>query len=205
VVSGNESVRIAALPMPLRWLREPERWSVTDAASLRILAGARTDWFVDPQESAEATMNAPALVGDASGDFLLAVRVTVDFAATYDAGVLVLYERDDLWAKLCFELSPQGEAMVVSVVTRGVSDDCNSFVVDGQSVWLRIARIGTAFAFHASTDGERWRLVRHFALDGAREPSVGFLAQSPTGDGCAVAFDGISYRAETLGDLRSGA
>jgi regulation of enolase protein 1 (concanavalin A-like superfamily) len=129
--------------------------------------------------------------------------MTVDFAAAYDAGVLVLYERDDLWAKLCFELSPQGEPMVVSVVTRGVSDDCNSFVVDGRSVWLRIARIGTAFAFHASTDGERWRLVRHFALDGARDPSVGFLAQSPTGDGCAVAFEGISYRAETLGDLRS--
>ena len=131
--------------------------------------------------------------------------MTVDFAATYDAGVLVLYERDDLWAKLCFERSPQGEPMVVSVVTRRVSDDCNSFVVDGASVWLRIARIGTAFAFHASTDGGRWQLVRHFALDGDAEGSVGFLAQSPTGDECAVAFERISYRAETLGDLRSGA
>ena len=57
--------------------------------------------------------------------------------ATYDAGVLTLRRRDDLWAKLCFERSPQGEPMVVSVVTRGVSDDCNSFVVDGRSVWLR--------------------------------------------------------------------
>ena len=57
------------------------------------------------------------------------------------------------WAKLCFEYSPQREPMVVSVVTRGLSDDCNSFVVDGATVWLRIARVGSAFAFHASTDG----------------------------------------------------
>jgi uncharacterized protein len=202
-VAADEAVRIDAVPMPLRWLREPERWNVADAASLRIDAGARTDWFVDPQEAAEATMNAPALVGPSAGDFLLSARVTADFAATYDAGVLVLHERDDLWAKLCFEYSPQREPMVVSVVTRGVSDDCNSFVVDGPSVWLRIARIGAAFAFHASTDGERWSLIRHFALDDG-EPSVGFLAQSPTGDGCGVVFERISYRAERLDDLRSG-
>ena len=35
-------------------------------------------------------------------------RVTVDFTATYDAGVLVLHQRDDLWAKLCFELVAPG-------------------------------------------------------------------------------------------------
>jgi len=198
-------VTIGALPMPLRWLQEPESWRVPADSSLHLVAGARTDWFVDPQRSAEARMDAPALVGETTGDYLLSALVTVDFAATYDAGVLVLRERDDRWAKLCFEYSPDRRPMVVSVVTRGLSDDCNSVVVDGESVWLRIARIGSAFAFHMSTDGERWSLVRHFALDGDGEPSVGFLAQSPTGDGCAVAFERISYRAERLDDLRSGA
>jgi uncharacterized protein len=179
--------------------------AVPDGASLRVTAGPRTDWFVDPQRSDEPKLNAPALVGDPSGDFLLSARVTVDFAATYDAGVLCLYAGDDAWAKLCFEYSPQREPMVVSVVTRVVSDDCNSFVVDAASVWLRIARIGPAFAFHASTDGVGWTFVRHFALEAAVEPSVGFAAQSPTGDGCAVTFERIAYRAERLGDLRSGA
>jgi regulation of enolase protein 1 (concanavalin A-like superfamily) len=94
--------------------------------------------------------------------------------------------------------------MVVSVVTRDVSDDCNSFVVDGDSVWLRIARLGPALAFHASLDGNRWSLVRHFALGSPSEPSVGFLAQSPTGDGCAATFGRIEYRADRLEDLRSG-
>ena len=190
--------------MPLRWLRQPERWSVPDEATLLLAAGPRTDWFVDPQRSTEPKLNAPALLGDSSGDFLLGARVTVDFAGTYDAGALLVYESDHAWAKLCFEYSPQREPMVVSVVTRGVSDDCNSYVVDDSSVWLRIARVGSAFAFHASTDGSSWSFIRHFALEATDKTSIGFAGQSPTGDGCAVTFEQIAYEAVRLGDLRSG-
>ena len=190
--------------MPLRWLAQPENWSVPDGSSLLIAAGPRTDWFADPQLSAEPTLSAPALVGDPSGDFLLSTRVTVDFAETYDAGVLVLYASNRVWAKLCFEYSPQREPMVVSVVTRRVSDDCNSFVVDDASVWLRIARVGPAYAFHASTDGGSWSFIRHFALGAGGEASVGFAAQSPAGEGCVVTFEQIAYEAARLGDLRSG-
>ncbi len=191
--------------MPLRWLRKPQSWSVPDGESLLVTAGPQTDWFVDPKRPVKPRLNAPALLGPSSGDFLLSARVTVDFAGTFDAGVLVVYESDDVWAKLCFEYSPQREPMVVSVVTRGVSDDCNSFVVDEASVWLRIAGVGPAFAFHASTDGSSWSFIRHFALDGAGELSIGFAAQAPVGDGCAVSFDQIAYEATRLGDLRSGA
>ena len=203
-MSLDDHVSIAAVPMPLRWLVAPESWSVPDGSSLQLAAGARTDWFVDPQRSAEPARNAPALVGDPSGDYLLSARVTVGFAATFDAGVLLLHASDRSWAKLCFEFSPDREPMVVSVVTRDVSDDCNSFVVDGNSVWLRIARVGPAFAFHASTDGVEWSFVRHFALEGDGEPSVGFVAQSPTGDGCSVTFEQIAFEARRLDDLRSG-
>ena len=146
----------------------------------------------------------PALVGPAEGDYLLGARVTVDFEATFDAGVLMLYADERRWAKLCFELSPDRKPMVVSVVTRGDSDDCNSFAVDGASVWLRIARMGKAFAFHASSDGERWELVRHFSLGGDVEPEIGFEAQSPTGDGCSATFDRIRFEPSRLADLRSG-
>jgi regulation of enolase protein 1 (concanavalin A-like superfamily) len=92
----------------------------------------------------------------------------------------------------------------VSVVTRGVSDDCNSMVVDGREVRLRVARVGPAVAFHASVDGERWNFVRFFALDGPDNLAVGFLAQSPTGEGCTVSFTEIAYEAARLADLRSG-
>ena len=202
-MSSGESVSIAGVPFPVRWLNEPLSWRATED-DLTVAAEPGTDWFVDPQQTSAPKLNAPALVGDARGDFQLSARVAVDFAGTYDAGVLMLYADDRSWAKLCFEYSPQREPMVVSVVTRGLSDDCNSFVVDGSSVWLRIARIGKAFAFHASTDGSNWSLVRHFALEPGAEPSVGFAAQSPTGDGCRVTFDRVEYREAHLVDLRSG-
>jgi regulation of enolase protein 1 (concanavalin A-like superfamily) len=171
---------------------------------LRIKAGPRTDWFVDPSAQNEPVANGPALVGRAEGDYTLGARVTVDFEATFDAGALMLYAGERRWAKLCFELSPDRRPMVVSVVTRGDSDDCNSFAADDASIWLRVAKMGRAFAFHASSDGLRWELVRHFSLGGSAEPEIGFEAQSPTGHGCAATFDEIRFDPRLLDDLRGG-
>jgi regulation of enolase protein 1 (concanavalin A-like superfamily) len=94
--------------------------------------------------------------------------------------------------------------MVVSVVTRHVSDDCNSFAVDATHVWLRVSRIGSAFAFHASADGVTWKLIRHFSLPVTDLLRIGFGAQSPLGAGCTATFTALTYDAQTLSDLRSG-
>jgi regulation of enolase protein 1 (concanavalin A-like superfamily) len=201
--SGTGEVRIDTLPMPLRWLGDPAGWSA-DGSRLTIEAGAKTDWFADPASSGRPVLNAPALLGEASGDYLLRARVEVGFRATFDAGALVAWAGPDRWGKLAFELSPQGEPTIVSVVTRGRSDDANAFAVAEPSVWLRIARLGPAFAFHASADGEDWRLVRLFSLGEGDEPAVGFEAQSPTGAGCAAVFDGIRFERGRLEDLRDG-
>jgi regulation of enolase protein 1 (concanavalin A-like superfamily) len=131
--------------------------------------------------------------------------VAVEFVSPFDAGALVLFADERMWAKLCFECSPQRERMVVSVVTNGVSDDCNSFNVETDHVWLRVARIGPAFAFHASTDGVLWRLIRHFALPIGDAALAGFEAQSPLGTGCRASFTNVRYDAQTLPDIRSGA
>ena len=93
--------------------------------------------------------------------------------------------------------------MVVSVVTRGVSDDANAFAVETPRVWLRMSRLGRAWAFHASTDGAWWRLLRYFTLD-KDLARVGFLAQSPTGEGCAATFARIAFRPGAPADLRDG-
>jgi regulation of enolase protein 1 (concanavalin A-like superfamily) len=186
-------------------------WS-TDAASaaLRVSAAPHSDIFVDPtgaaQVNAETMLNAVTLLGEVpDGDFQLRARVEVEFAATFDAGVLLLWFDDRHWAKLCFEYSPDREPMVVSVVCRDVADDANSFVVEGGAVWLRIARAGGVYAFHASLDGVTWRFVRVFALeaDGVA-PRIGFEAQSPTGEGCDVAFSDVSFLTASLADMRDG-
>jgi regulation of enolase protein 1 (concanavalin A-like superfamily) len=139
------------------------------------------------------------------GDFQLSARVTVDFTATFDAGVLLLWVSERHWAKLCFEFSPAGEPMIVSVVCRGVSDDANAFTVPGRSAWLRVSRIDRVYAYHASLDGRTWQMIRVFTLNDQPSPDrIGFEGQSPTGEGCTVTFDEIHFLPERLGDLRDG-
>ncbi len=195
-------MELPALPFALRELGAAIA-SSADGNSLTLVAGPRSDWFVHPGTGL-AKLDAPGLVGRVEGDFMLSARVEVEFAATFDAGVLALWRDEQTWAKLCFEYSPDGEPMVVSVVTRTTSDDCNSTVVEGNVVWLRISRIGRELAFHSSGDGATWRLVRHFALTGDDAIEVGFVAQSPLGEGCTARFDEVRFSAATLADLRDG-
>lgn len=199
------NLNLASIPGEIHWKNDPVTWQVTSANSLSITAGAKTDWFIDPAANNAPSTNAPvALFTPDSENFLLSAKVTVNFGAMFDAGVLFLYERDDLWAKLCFEYSPQNQPMVVSVVTRGFSDDCNSTIIDGNTVYLRVARIANAFALHYSLDGAYWNLVRYFTLGSVDNLRVGLLAQSPTGESCTVTFADINYQAATLKDLRGG-
>jgi regulation of enolase protein 1 (concanavalin A-like superfamily) len=206
----SEMLDVPELPFPVT-SSHPKAWR-RDEQSGRVVvdAPAHTDLYVNPggasSADAESMLNAATLIGKPpEGDFQLSARVGVDFRSQYDAGVLLLWIDDRHWAKFCFELSPASEPMVVSVVTLGVSDDANAFVVPGRSVWLRISRVDRVYAFHASTDSIAWQLVRVFSLgDRLLDHEVGFEAQSPTGDGCTVSFDEIRFTRQRLSDLRDG-
>jgi uncharacterized protein len=180
------------------------------AGAVSADAPAHTDLYVNPggegSGDAESMLNAVTLLGTPpAGDFQFSARVRVDFIAQYDAGVLLLWIDERHWAKFCFEFSPASEPMVVSVVTRDFSDDANAFVTPDRSVSLRVSRVDRVYAFHASTDGQTWRLIRVFTLGAAVDSHmIGFEAQSPTGDGCVVTFDRIRFTSERLGDLRDG-
>ena len=195
-------IHLPTIPHDLTWQVEP-RSAKVDGARLHITAGEKTDLFTDPG-GALIIANSPRLMFVHDSDFVLSAKVGVAFAATYDAGVLVVYADATHWAKLCFEYSPQSKPMVVSVVTKGASDDCNSTVIDGREVYLRVAGIGRAFAFHYSTDGRWWHMVRYFNLGDASDAMVGFSSQSPTGASCEATFDDIRFEPRTLRELRNG-
>lgn len=191
------------LPSPLHWIEMPQSWNLATDNALSITAEARTDWFIDP-ETGVVTRSAPALVLPVQGPYVLRALAAAEHAATYDAAVLFVYVADDVWAKLCLELSPQGQVTVVSVVTKGVSDDCNSVLVSGNSAYLRVAKLDRAYAFHYSTDGQWWSLIRYFTLGDDPNAQVGFIAQSPTGEGCTATFHDITFTPGKLADVRSG-
>jgi regulation of enolase protein 1 (concanavalin A-like superfamily) len=198
---------LAGIPFELT---SSEKWDWTATPDgLEVVAKPKSDLFVDPvtgsEGAPEAAVNAVRLLGSPpDGDFVLSARVRVGFRSAFDAGVLMVWADGRRWAKLCFETSPSNQPMVVSVVTRGVSDDANAFDVHDEHVWLRVARVGRAFAFHASRDGATWAFVRAFALDEDAPIRIGFEAQSPTGEGCTVRFDDLRFAARTVADLRDG-
>jgi regulation of enolase protein 1 (concanavalin A-like superfamily) len=195
---------LASIPATLAWKNLPENSESDGGGQLSIRTGGETDWFIDPAgESAKA--NAPvALFAPPDPAFRLQAKVTVDFTSTYDAGSLFLFAQDDLWAKLCFEYSPQQRPMIVSVVTRGVSDDCNSAEITDRSVYLRLYRHHGAWAFHYSLEGLYWHLVRYFSLGDREQMQAGFSSQSPLGQGCLAEFSEIRYQPGMLSDLRNG-
>ena len=197
------TITLGDISHPFTWEGEPRTAQIDETHALRITAGAKTDFFIDPAGQSEQG-NAPRLMCSPDPQFTLSARVGVEFAATYDAGVLFLYVHPTCWAKLCFEFSPQQQPMIVSVVTNGRSDDCNSAVIQSLEVYLRVTRLGGAFAFHYSTDQAYWQLVRYFALDSTRDLRVGFLAQSPTGEACTATFSRIVYTPQAVQDIRSG-
>jgi uncharacterized protein len=206
------ALKLPTLPFRLEPAGSPPPGCRVLHGALILSAAAGTDLFVDPGDTGDVGDAADArplpdagrFVGlPPAGDFTLAAQVSVEFASMYDAGVLLLHAAERQWAKLCFEYSPQLRPTAVTVVTRGTSDDCNSFEVEGTTLWLRITRSGSAWAFHASTDGSWWRLLRYFALD-ADVVRAGFLAQSPTGGGCTATFDHISFRPGAPENLRDG-
>ncbi len=199
--------RVGGLP-GLEWTHGPSGARLDERGDLlELTCAAGVDWTNDatgaPPQHAASSLSFVAR----DSPFTLQARVEViGERSTFDAGALTIWRDSDHWAKLCFEYSPQGEAMVVSVVTRGLSDDVNSAVVIDRAVWLRIAFLGGgAWAFHASRDGVRWDFVRLFSLAGGAAPvRVGFMAQAPLGESCTARFDEMALRSALLADLRDG-
>ena len=133
----------------------------------------------------------------------LSIRVTPTFSATFDAGALMLRGDGGSWAKLAFERAPDGRRMAVSVITKDTSDDANGPVLDSPHLHLRACFTGKAYAFHHALDGQRWDLLRFFALPHP-VTAVDIVAQSPTGQGCEARFDWASVADGAPENLRDG-
>jgi regulation of enolase protein 1 (concanavalin A-like superfamily) len=199
----DDDIAVRGIP-PLEWVNGRGLADASAPAALTITAAEGVDWtndaFGGPQQ------HAASLLGFVpSGDFSLSARARVlTERTTFDAAALAIWGDTNHWAKLCFEYSPQGDAMVVSVVTNEYSDDCNSSVVPTDSVYLRVVRSGAGWAFHSSADGQTWTFVRVFRIDYDGPVYVGFLAQAPMGDRCVAEFSDIAYGSNIPSDFRDG-
>jgi uncharacterized protein len=197
---GQTPMSIPNLPGPLNWQNKPRSWEIDSKNVLTISSNPKSDWFVDPFDRTVAN-SAPILFFSPGSDYVLSARVTVKFATKWDAGALMLMGDDHHWAKLSFEYSPDQKPTLVTVVTRGLSDDCNSINVSGSSVYLRIAKSGGTYVFYFSTNGQDWQVLRTFSLDTELPVHVGFESQSPAGFGAVASFSAITYDPHRIGNI----
>jgi regulation of enolase protein 1 (concanavalin A-like superfamily) len=195
-----EEPAIKSVPAGLTWQNVPVAWHVEHGSTLTIRSGKKTDWFVDPFDSTIHN-TAPMLLFLPADDYVLLAKVKVGFKTKWDAGALMVWADEHHWAKLSFELSPAKQPTMVTVVTRGLSDDCNSIPISGDMVYLQIAKSGPAYVLYSSTDAKAWQVLRVFSLGDTAKPKVGFESQSPAGDGTEVVFSEIHYSTRKIADI----
>lgn len=193
-----DSMQIEAIPYCLKWENEPKEYTISKKA-VTIVAGEKTDMFRDPNVTYN-TDNAPKLLFDAARDFVLTASIEHNFNNKWDGGAIVLKQDSLNWIKFCFERDYTGARRVVSVVTKNISDDCNSVEVKTNKVYYKVAKADNVITLYYSLTGKKWFLVRHFQFDTTKSLQVGFLAQSPTGRSCKVRFENISYSTKKIKD-----
>lgn len=177
---------------------------------LTVYAPAQTDYFNSPVKEngafPEPVANASLFYTELTGDFVFKTKVQLEFRNFYDAAALLVYENENVWAKLALENSdlPCRKPAVVSVVTNRISDDCNGPVMEGNSVWFQVSRVDDCFAFHYSVDGKEYQMVRVFTLPVGKTVKVGFEAQAPMGEGGNRYYSEISIENKRVENVRAG-
>ena len=197
-----QEIRIDAIPFPMHWENTPLTFT-RSADLLSITAGEKTDMFRDPNVTYN-TDNAPKLLFTPDNDFVLTARIEHPHTSKWDGGAIVIKQDSLNWVKFCFEKDYTGAHRVVTVVTKDVSDDCNSGEIKGNAVFYKIAKADNVITLYVSNDGAKWFLVRHLQMDLKPGFKVGFLAQSPTGDKATVKFSRINYRHVKIKDPYEG-
>jgi regulation of enolase protein 1 (concanavalin A-like superfamily) len=195
---SGDSLHLSSLPGSLFWENTPLHF-YRGTGKLVIEAAEKTDMFRDPNV-AYNTDNAPKLLFIADSNFVLTAAIHHNFVSKWDGGAIVLKADSLNWIKFCFEKDYTGQHRVVSVVTKGISDDCNSAAVPANTVFYKVAKAGNVITLYYSLEGSKWFLIRHLVFDSPVPLKVGFLAQSPTGKSCTVQFSNIHYSPRKIRD-----
>jgi len=173
-------------------MNEPLAAAVDAEGTLALTSPGRRNLFVSPGGDFRQT-DAPMILFPAGDEFVFSAKVAAPLTHVYDVAALVVYVDAENWAKLCYENSVEMKATLVSVVNRGLSDDCNGPETEAGYIYYAILRRGAEFAFHWSADGKTWHLLRHFRLESAAPVRIGFAVHGVDEDPLTGTFSEIHY------------
>lgn len=185
------------------WMNRPTVFNVNNGI-VYVTSEQKTDFFIDP-ESGKATATAPLLYRDIKGDFVATALVKPDFTDTWNAGALMVHIDESNWIKFAFERSDATGQSIVSVVTKGVSDDANGArLAESDSVWLRIIRKGDVYSMLWSEDGNHYTMARLTKMPNAPSVKVGVEVQSPLENKAQHEIHLFNIEHRTVENLRTG-
>jgi regulation of enolase protein 1 (concanavalin A-like superfamily) len=185
------------------WMNPPKEFDIKDD-QLQVLTSGNTDFFIDPENN-KSTASAHFLFKEVKGDFITTLQVKPNFKDQWNACAILMIIDETHWIKLAFENSDATGKSIVTVVTRGISDDANGAVLNEfDTVWLKMIRKGKLFAMHWSTNGKDYYMARLAAMPDSEVVKIGLEAQSPIGTAVLHEFKFLSIEQKTVEDLRKG-
>ncbi len=203
VSDSKEQKHITSIPFSLTEFNSPINLEILDDSSVKFTSNGKTNLFNSPGGT-YYKQNAPMLLFHPDSNFIFTAKVEATLKEVYDVAALVLYQNNDLWAKLCYENSIAKKETVVSVVTKKYSDDCNSIQIPNNYIFLSIAKKGNEISFHCSLDNKNWYLVRHFRMNFNNDDLyVGFAIHCSKADKFTAEFSNIKYYSSSLDKMRS--
>ena len=200
---------ISPIPLTLealndfQWLNKPDSFGVSND-TLRVLTASATDFFNNPEDSSIAA-TAPFLYGEIDGDFVARALVRPDFSSMWNAVSLMVHIDEKHWIKFAFENSDATGKSIVTVVTKGVSDDANGVILnEHDQVWLKLIRKNNLYAMHWSLDGRDYKMARLTAIPQVDSVKIGVEFQSPLDSIALHEVLHFDLEALTVEDLRKG-
>lgn len=181
--------------------------SIKSDASLSFRCTEKRDIFSDPNGKL-SNNTIPMLLRsvDNTKPFTLTAKVTPGFTkeGLYNAANLMVFANDSLWQKLCFEQDERGHHRIVSVRTRGTSDDNNHQQLTSPTVYLRISSDTHTIASYYSLDKKEWQMVRLYENYYPANIWVGVASQCPTAGNCNSIFEEVNLQQKAVTDFRTG-
>lgn len=169
-----------------RWLNPPDQWRL-EGDDLWVTTNANTDlWRVTKgnfiQDDGHIFMHP---VGDR---FRAVLRVRARYEGQYDQAGIMVRRDERTWIKGGIELS-DGEPQMGAILTIDKSDwSTGPWPEDPTDFWIRAQLDKEVLQLHASSDGERWRLVRMCPFPFGPDLLVGPMCCTPKRGGLEVRF-----------------
>jgi len=172
---------------------------------IELMSPAKSDYYNSPAGDSNIG-KAPLMLTEVDNmlSFTFIAKVKPEFISIFDAGALFIYADEDHWLKLAFEMDEEMNTRIVSVRTKGKSDDSNHSIIIREDVYLKISSDTHQIGLYYSNDKEIWSLARLFENDFPQRLFVGLSSQSPTGEGNHTLFKDISLSDKPVKNFRMG-